>query len=148
MTILPSSISLHMTTAEQSPQRKTRVLIVDDDVNLSRLSGVILEQSGCYEVLTENDSAHALAVARRFRPHVMLLDVDMPNKDGGDVAAEVAADPTLQDVPFLFITGLLRKAEVGDRVTHRGGMVFLAKPVTPEVLLDTVGKLAAAVFRK
>ena len=137
-----------MITADQRPLRKTPVLIVDDDVNLSRLSGMILEKSGLYEVLTENDSARALPVARRFRPHVMLLDVDMPNKDGGDLAGEVAADPTLRDVPFLFITGLLRKAEAGDRVTHRGGMVFLAKPVTPEVLLETVGKLAAAVFRK
>ncbi len=59
---------------------KTRVLIVDDDVNLSRLSAMILENSGAYEVITEQDSRRALAVARQFRPEIMVLDVDMPHK--------------------------------------------------------------------
>lgn len=43
---------------------KTRVLIVDDDVNLSRLSAMILENSGSYEVLTEKDSSHNLSSPR------------------------------------------------------------------------------------
>jgi CheY-like chemotaxis protein len=123
---------------------KTRVLIVDDDVNLSRLSGMILENSGLYEVLTENHSARALAVARQFRPHVMLLDVDMPSKTGGDLAGDASNDPVLRDVPILFVTGLLSKSETGDKEMDCGGMVFLAKPVTPEVLLDSVAKLAGA----
>jgi CheY-like chemotaxis protein len=120
---------------------KPRVLIVDDDVNLSRLSAMILENSGRYEVLTEKDSNRALAVARQFRPQLMLLDVDMPNKTGGDLAGEASCDPILRDVPILFLTGLLSKSEAGDKEVDCGGMMFLAKPVTPEVLLDSVGKL-------
>lgn len=120
---------------------KTRVLIVDDDVNLSRLSAMILENSGSYEVLIEGDSRCALALARQFKPEIMLFDVDMPEKSGGELAQDVQADPMLRNVPILFLTGLLSRSEAGDREIERGGMSFLAKPVMPEVLLDAVARL-------
>ena len=120
---------------------KTRVLIVDDDVNLSRLSAMILENSGSYEVLTEKDSRRALAVARQFKPEIMLLDVDMPKKSGGELADDAERDPYLRNVPILFLTGLLSKSEAGDRQLESGGRSFLSKPVMPDVLLDSVGKL-------
>jgi CheY-like chemotaxis protein len=127
---------------------KSRVLIVDDDVNLSRLSAMILENSGSYEVLTEKDSRRALAVARQFRPEIMLFDVDMPHKSGGDLAGEASRDPVLRNIPILFLTGLLSKSEAGNNEVDCGGLSFLAKPVMPEVLLASVGKLvgvAAAI---
>jgi CheY-like chemotaxis protein len=124
---------------------KPRVLIVDDDVNLSRLSAMILENSGLYEVLTEVNSTRALNVARQFKPQLILLDVDMPNKTGGDVAGEASNDPLLRDIPILFLTGLLSKSEAGNKAVDCGGMVFLAKPVMPEVLLDSVGRLLQSV---
>jgi len=123
---------------------KTRVFIVDDDVNLSRLSAMILENSGEYEVLTEKDSRRALAVARQFQPELMLLDVDMPHKDGGELAREIKSDPVLRDVPILFLTGLLSKSEAGESEIECGGMPFLAKPVMPDVLLASVRKLVGA----
>ena len=89
---------------------ETRVLIVDDDVNLSRLAGMILENSGTYEVMIVNESVRALSAALRFRPDVMLLDVDMPEKDGGDLAREAANDSRLRDIPILFLTGLVSSA--------------------------------------
>lgn len=125
---------------------KTRVLIVDDDVNLSRLSAMILENSGTYEVLTEKDSRRALAVARQFRPELMLLDVDMPHKDGGDLARDIKSDAILAGVPVLFLTGLLSKSEAGEGEIECGGMPFLAKPVMPEVLLATVAKLLSGAI--
>ena len=123
---------------------KTRVLIVDDDVNLSRLSAMILEHSGGYEVVTEKDSRRAIAVARQFLPEIMLLDVDMPDKSGGEIAQEAKIDPILCGIPILFLTGLVSKAEAGNHEVESGGMSFLAKPVLPEVLLACVNKLVRA----
>jgi CheY-like chemotaxis protein len=119
-----------------------RVLIVDDDINLSRLSGMILENSGQYEVMIVNDSARALPAAVQFRPDVMLLDVDMPGKSGGDLAREAANDLQLRDIPILFLTGLVSHEEAGASPIESGGMRFLAKPVEPAVLLAEVGRLA------
>jgi DNA-binding response OmpR family regulator len=102
---------------------------------------MILEQSGSYEVLIEHDSTRALAVARQFKPGLMLLDVDMPDKSGGDLAREASEDSHLRDVPILFLTGLLSQAEAGQFPVERGGLKFLAKPVLPKALLAAVADL-------
>jgi CheY-like chemotaxis protein len=125
---------------------KRRVLIVDDDVTLSRLSGMILENSGNYEVMIVNESVRALPAALQFQPTVMLLDVDMPGKSGGDLAHEAALDSRLRHIPILFLTGLVTHQEAGDGPFESGGMKFLPKPVEPALLLATVDGLTAQVM--
>jgi DNA-binding response OmpR family regulator len=124
-----------------SGMSKTRVLIVDDDRNLSRLAGMILEGAGTYEVMIVNQSTRAFKAALQFQPHVMLLDVDMPEKGGGDIAREAAADARLKDIPILFLTALVSREEAGTRQLESGGMKFLAKPIEPSLLLAAVEDL-------
>ena len=76
-----------MDAAELFPMSKTKILIVDDDARLSTLMRTILERGG-YEAREENRSFAALATARGFRPDLVLLDVDMPGKDGGTRSEE------------------------------------------------------------
>jgi CheY-like chemotaxis protein len=123
---------------------KTRVLIVDDEPNLARLSGVILENSGLYEVMIVNQATRAIAAAIEFQPAVMLLDVDMPVKTGGDIAHEAAMDSRLQDIPVLFLTGLVSRQETGNKQLQIGGFRYLSKPVEPAVLLASVAALIEA----
>ncbi|MEO7724291.1 MAG: response regulator [Chthoniobacterales bacterium] len=120
---------------------KSRILIVDDDPNLSRLASIILEQSGRYEVMIVNNALCALPTARQFQPEVMLLDVDMPERDGGDLAHEASNDPSLRHIPILFLTGLVSREEAGTKQLECGGARFLAKPVEPAVLLEAVASL-------
>ncbi|HEX7517202.1 MAG TPA: response regulator [Chthoniobacterales bacterium] len=120
---------------------KTRALIVDDDPNLSRLAGVILETTNLYEVRIESQAMRALTAAREFKPHIVLLDVDMPGRDGGEVANDIRADPALSQTRILFLTGLVSKDEAGDSALVSGGSHFLAKPIEPAVLLQTVARL-------
>ncbi|MEY2499307.1 MAG: hypothetical protein QOD12_2863 [Verrucomicrobiota bacterium] len=115
--------------------------MVDDDINLSRLAGMILENSGKYEVMIVNQSARALAAAIQFQAEVMLLDVDMPGLGGGDLAREAAMDSRLRDIPILFLTGLVRREETLDGPIESGGRQFLAKPVDPTQLLASVAAL-------
>lgn len=112
---------------------KARILIVDDDAGISTLLHAILLRGG-HVVREENRSFAALATAREFRPHVVLLDVDMPGKDGGTVAAEIADDPLLTGTPIIFVTSLVAQNESG----KRGKEVFLSKPVEPAALLAAV----------
>lgn len=122
---------------------KPRILIVDDEPNLSSLVRLLLEKTRDFEVRVENRSYHALAVAKEFLPDLVLLDVDMPGKDGGEVAAEIKADPVLGGIPVVFLTSLISQAEAGDGETIRGGNHYLAKPVNPKVLVETVKRLLA-----
>jgi len=113
--------------------QKPKILIVDDDAGISALMGVILSREG-FEVRQENRSFAALATAREFRPDLALLDVDMPGKDGGVVAAELEADPTLKKTPVIFVTSLVSRSEAGKRGSRR----FIAKPVIPSELVAAV----------
>jgi CheY-like chemotaxis protein len=121
--------------------KKSKILVVDDDPKLSRLVKMILEKTTRYEVQEENRSSAALATARTFGPDMILLDVDMPGKDGGDVARELQADPALCHKPVLFFTSLISPREAGKHEVERGGMRFLAKPVDPAALIETVERI-------
>ena len=122
---------------------KTRILVVDDEPNLSDLVRLFLEKTKRFEVRTENRPGNVLAVAREFRPDMVLLDVDMPGQDGGEVAREIEADPVLRGVPILFFTSLISSSEAGDHLTMRGGMRFLAKPLNPKVLINVIDQVMA-----
>ena len=63
-------------------EAKRRILIVDDDQNSTHLVKVLLEKTGSYLVLEQNDATRAYQDARSFRPDVILLDIEMPGKDG------------------------------------------------------------------
>jgi CheY-like chemotaxis protein len=108
---------------------KKRILVVDDERSITRLLKLNLEQTGDYEVATENIAKAALAAAVKFRPDLILLDVMMPDMDGGDVASQLDASPAMKGVPIVYLTAAITKQEV--RATHGniGGQPFLAKPV-------------------
>jgi two-component system OmpR family response regulator len=125
----------------QYRMQKHKILVVDDDPKLSRLVKAILEKTNLYEVQEENRSSAAIAAAKAFMPDMILLDVDMPGKDGGDVARDLQADRVLRDTPVLFLTSLISQAEARQRAVERGGMLFLAKPVDPAVLVGTIGRI-------
>jgi len=122
---------------------KHRILVVDDDPSLSELVRLFLEKTNRFEVRVENRPNLAVGAAREFQPHMILLDVDMPGKDGGEVARELKTDPATRATPVMFLTSLISKVEGGQRETVRGGMRFLAKPVDAKALVETVDRMLA-----
>jgi CheY-like chemotaxis protein len=124
---------------------KTRILVVDDDIGLSRLVGLSLEKTRLYEVRVENRSRHALACAREFRPHLVLLDVDMPGMDGGAVAAQLRSDLSLNDLHIIFFTSLVSQNEAGQNLIERGGELFLPKPIDTAALVRSIETVLAQV---
>jgi two-component system, OmpR family, response regulator len=114
-----------------------RILIIDDDVDTTHLVKVILERTGHYLVLEENDASKAYQSARDFRPDLILLDIVMPETDGGEVAARIEADPQLQNTPIIFLTALVTRAEAKNGLNIQGHP-FLAKPVSIPELIDAI----------
>ena len=115
-------------------KEKRRVLIVDDDADSTHLVKILLEKAGHYVVLEENDPDKAHQSAGKFKPDVVLLDVMMPKTDGGEVAAQIEADPELRNTPIIFLTALVTEPETkaGLRIEGRRS---LAKPINiPELI--------------
>jgi CheY-like chemotaxis protein len=114
-----------------------RILIVDNDADSTHLVKVLLERTGHYLVLEENDATKAHQSAQNFRPDLILLDIVMPQTDGGEVAARIEADPELQKTPIIFLTALVTRAEAKSGLNIQGH-AFLAKPVSIPELINAI----------
>ena len=117
--------------------QKHRILIVDNDGDSTHLVKILLERTVRYLVLEENNPTRAHQSAQNFRPDLILLDIVMPETDGGEVAAQIQADPELQTTPIIFLTALVTKAETkaGLRIQ---GHPFLAKPISIPELINAI----------
>ena len=126
-------------TPASGVNQKRRILIVDNDRDTTHLLKILLEKTGNYLVLQENDASRAHQTARDFRPAVILLDIVMPETDGGEVAARIEADPELHNTPIIFLTALVTRAEAKTGIQIQGHP-FVAKPISIPELINTIEK--------
>jgi CheY-like chemotaxis protein len=141
---LPRETDVDFTSSNLAPslREKPRILVVDNDRNTTHLVKVLLERTGSYLVFEENDPIEAHRTARNFRPDLILIDVVMPIRDGGEIAMQIRADPELQNTPIIFLTALVTRAESKSGL-HIDGHPVLAKPIDVQELIKTIeGHLA------
>src|SRR6266853_4745748 len=124
-------------TGRPSLNGARRILVVDNDFNTTRLIKILLEKTGNYFVLPENDLAKAHQTARDFRPDLILLDIVMPEIYGGEVAARLRHDPELRRTPIIFLTALVTEAEAKSGL-EIDGHSFLAKPINISELVGAI----------
>jgi two-component system, OmpR family, response regulator len=117
-----------------------RVLVVDDEPNILELLSAALRLSG-FEVHGAANGVDALRAAVSFRPHIVVLDVMLPDQDGFSVAKRLRADDN--DVPVLFLTA---RDAVEDRIAglRAGGDDYVTKPFS----LDEVVLRLHAILRR
>lgn len=123
---------------EEMLDDRIRVFLVDDEVTLTKLTKMNLERDGRFHVHTLNQASHALEEARAYKPDIMLLDVMMPDGDGGDLAASMKEDPVLKNVPVIFITAAIRKPDLAKRGGRIGGRPYLAKPTSKDEIITAI----------
>jgi CheY-like chemotaxis protein len=126
--------------ASGSSAEKKRVLVIDDEASFARMVKLNLEKTGQFEVRVENKATSAVAAAREFKPDLVLLDVIMPTMDGGDVANQIKRDRALKATPIIFLTATVSKREAGEGGFNSGGELFLAKPVSVELLIQRINE--------
>lgn len=125
-----------MTTAPE-PGLLPAVLIVDDvEANLVALRA-LLEGTPC-SVTSANSGTQALRLLLRHEFAVMLLDVQMPEVDGYEVARHARMNPATRDIPIIFLTAAHGSPEHVQRGYGSGAVDFLFKPIDPEVLRSKV----------
>ena len=117
---------------------KRRILVVDDEPAITRMIKLNLEQTGRYEVRTENLGRSAIAAAREFRPDLILLDVMMPDVLGSEIAGQLRQDPELHAIKFVFLTAFVTKDEELRSNGQIGGHTFVAKPISTDDLCRVI----------
>ncbi|MEM0984312.1 MAG: response regulator transcription factor [Planctomycetota bacterium] len=109
-----------------------RVLIVDDEPDLSELLAYNLERGG-YVTRVEHDGVKAVEAARTFQPDLMILDVMMPELSGLEVADRVKRDPALAGVPIIMLTARSDERDELDGLSA-GADDYVTKPFSMKVL--------------
>jgi signal transduction histidine kinase/DNA-binding response OmpR family regulator len=135
----PSSNGAARSSAVPTP--RSRVLIVDDNMDGARSLSMVLEIAG-HEVRTCYDGDTALAEAEGFRPEIVLLDIGLPGMDGYEVARRLRQMPFSPQPLLVALTGYGQAEDV--RRSHEAGFNHhLVKPADPETLNNLFASLAA-----
>lgn len=119
-----------------------RILVIDDEPTYTEMVKMSLEQFGGYSVAEENDPRNALAAVRAFQPDLILLDVMMPDIDGGDVATTLSEYVDTRNIPVVFVTALVSPVELKNQENDVGrapnGHRYVAKPSSIDDLIDAI----------
>ncbi len=107
---------------------KKRILIVDDEEKFANMIKKNLEKAGPYDVKVETKGGQALASVKAFKPHLIILDVIMPDKRGPEIAVEIRQDEKLAKIPIVFLTATAQKGQSEMFGGLVGGAPFTIKP--------------------
>ncbi len=121
------------TDALESGKRK--VLLVDDDTELVELMTKVLEEDGRFEVRVAGNGFDAGMMVKEYQPDLIVLDVMLPDINGKEVCQRVRADPSLEDVRILCISGMIEDDKIQE-LKLSGADDFLHKPFDIEELID------------
>ena len=124
-----------MNTAEK------KILIVDNDPELTNLIQIALETMGRFRVQTENDPSRAVAAAKDFAPDLIIMDIKMPDLDGADVAIRLQAEPSLSETPIVFLTGTVTVPQIVTHGHKPGGLRFLPKTMPLESMIAVLREI-------
>jgi DNA-binding response OmpR family regulator len=115
---------------------KRKVLLADDDPGLRRLVGTTLGTDD-FELLHASDGEEAIQVAQAEKPALILLDVNMPKKNGFEVCRILKLDPETTSIKIVMLTA---RGNDADRAAGRdaGADEYFIKPFSPVQLLDKV----------
>lgn len=122
---------------------KSKILIIEDNEQNMYLLTFILEKHG-YEVCPAMDGLEGLEMAKRIKPDLILLDIQLPVMDGYTVARKIRANKDLANTPVVAVTSY---AMSGDReqVMEAGCDGYIEKPINPDTIIDEIEKILAGV---
>ena len=115
---------------------KKRILVVDDEPAICANLQALLEASG-YKVFTAANGIEALDVARKRKPHLILLDVKLPMMSGLDVCRNLKQDRATRSIRIVMLTALGMLSDVQHAV-QSGADDYLHKPADPAKVLEKV----------
>lgn len=123
----------------------SRILVVDDEVNITRLLEARLKAQG-HEVLIARDGLEGLSMAREQNPDLVILDVMMPKLDGFKVCRMLKFDQNHQHIPVILLSARNQESDLQAGRELKAD-AYISKPYNPEELLKTISRLLSPASR-
>ncbi len=130
---MPGLTDQHRSEGADAPREGTRVLVVEDYLDTTRVCAKMLELAG-FQVATASDGFAALKVASEFQPSIMLLDIGLPDIDGFEVARRLRADANFKALTLIAFTAF-GSDDYRSRAKDVGFDYYIVKPVLFQELL-------------
>ena len=120
-------------------KKDIKILLVDDEQDILEIVGYNLSQEG-YQIVTASNGKEAITKAKNEQPHLIIMDVMMPEMDGMEACENIRKIPELKDVIITFLTA---RSEDYSQVAgfDAGADDYIAKPIKPKVLVSKVQAL-------
>jgi len=124
-------------------QKITRIVLVDDDQDLCDLLKMQLEASGRFLVTASSQSESALALIKTERPDLAILDINMPEIHGVELATTLAQDPQTAGIPILYLSGMVSPEEVNQLGGGHSLQTLVSKQSPITELVATIDSLVS-----
>jgi len=119
--------------------KETNVLIVDDNPMNMKLVRVLLTGEG-YEVRTAADALEAVDILRKWRPHLILMDIQLPGIDGLELTRRLKADSATDRIIIIGLTAYAMKGDE-ERILAAGCDAYIAKPIDTRTLPGVIATI-------
>ena len=119
---------------------KRRILLIDDEETFADTMKLYLEKTGCFTVRVEYRGDRGIVAAKEFLPELIILDVIMPDQDGGAIAAQLKEEPELRKIPIVFLTAVVSREEARTQAGLIGGQLFIPKPMSAKDVLAIINQ--------
>ena len=113
-----------------------KVLIVEDNELNMKLFHDLLDAHG-YETLQTRDGIEALEIARKNRPDLILMDIQLPEVSGLEVTKWIKEDDNLRSIPVIAVTAFAMKGDE-EKIREGGCEAYISKPISVTQFLETV----------
>jgi two-component system, OmpR family, alkaline phosphatase synthesis response regulator PhoP len=118
---------------------KYKILIVDDEQDILEFVSYNLKKEG-FQVYTSNNGKNAIELAVEVKPHMILLDIMMPEMDGIETCEKIKSTPEIRQCIVAFLTA---RSEDYSQIAgfEAGGDDYIAKPIKPKLLVSRIKAL-------
>lgn len=117
------------------------ILVVDDAPDIRSMIGFILSR-GDHVIIEAKDGIEAIELAHRYRPALIILDINLPGMDGVEVARQLRADPALEDVPIIAMTAYA-VSSTANMARRAGCQRVIFKPFSLDAFAEEVAAMLA-----
>ena len=117
---------------------KKKVLVVDDNKNNLMLEKDLLEVAG-FEVFEAENATEGIAIARKVKPDIIIMDVRLPDMRGTEAANILRQDKDVRDIPIVFVTASVM-AEGMEEVRKIPNSGFIGKPINTRTFAKEISQ--------
>jgi two-component system cell cycle response regulator DivK len=120
--------------------RQKKILLVEDnEFNRKIVRDLLARQP--YDLLEAHDGEAGVMAARRDKPDVIVMDVQLPKLSGLDATRAIRAEPETAKIPIIVVTSFALSGD-DQKAMAAGASAYLAKPYSPRQLLNTIRRMA------